>query len=141
MGKGLDRTLHSYRLRGRCKMLRVVGLAAQTKGRGALFNRKNGGGGILGDGNLRKMAASVECRQGREESRKEEMKCHLPPCLLQLIERMQGVVLGGAWAQDPVVLLSGCQPTFCTAVHHLLEGAEVPRGTHLLYCIPSTNSP
>lgn len=52
------------------------------------------------------------------------MKCHLPPCLLQLIERMQGVILGGAWAQDPMVLLSSCQPTFCTAVHHLLEGVE-----------------
>lgn len=50
------------------------------------------------------------------------MKCHLPPCLLQLIERMQGVILGGAWAQDPMVLLSSCQPTLCTAVHHLLEG-------------------
>lgn len=32
---------------------------------------------------------------------------------------MQGVILGRAWAQDLVVLLSGCQPTFCTAVHHL----------------------
>lgn len=49
----------------------------------------------------------------------------LPPCLLQLIEGVSGVILGWAWAQDLVVLLCSCQPTFCTAVHHLLGGVEV----------------
>lgn len=38
---------------------------------------------------------------------------------------MQGVILGGAWAQGTMVLLSSCQPTFCAAVHHLLEGVVV----------------
>lgn len=48
------------------------------------------------------------------------MKSYPPPCFLQLIERMQGVILGGAWAQDLMVLLGSGQSTFCTAVHHLL---------------------
>lgn len=57
--------------------------------------------------------------EGREKRR------DLPPCLLKLIEGVPGVILGCAWAQDSVVLLCSCQPTFCTAVHHLLGGMEV----------------
>lgn len=52
------------------------------------------------------------------------MKCYLPPGLLQLIERMQGVILGGPGAQDLMVLLGSCQSTLCTAVHHLVECRE-----------------
>lgn len=53
------------------------------------------------------------------------MKCYLPPGFLQLIERVQGVILGGPWAQDLMILLSSRQPTFCTAVHHLVEWGDV----------------
>lgn len=73
------------------------------------------------------MAASAKPKQAGREGRKkeQEMKCYLPPCLLQLIERVQGVILGGTWAQDLMVLLSSCQPAFGTAIHHLLESVEV----------------
>ena len=56
---------------------------------------------------------------------REERKCYLPPGLLQLIERMRGVILGGTWAQDLMVLLSCSQSTFCTAVRHLAGEVEV----------------
>lgn len=48
-----------------------------------------------------------------------------PPGLLQLIERMRGVILGGAWAQDLMVLLSCGQSTFCTAVRHPAVGTAL----------------
>lgn len=57
--------------------------------------------------------------------RQERRGGDLPPRLLQLIEGVPGVILGWAWAQDLVVLLRSCQPTFCTAVHHLLGGVQV----------------
>lgn len=46
----------------------------------------------------------------------------LPPCLLQLVEGVCGVVPGRAEAEDLVVLLQSCLPAFCTAVRHLEQG-------------------
>lgn len=88
---------------------------------------------------IRKLATYAKPRQVRQEGKIKRRGRNLPPCLLQLIKRMQGVILRGAWAQDPVVLLRSCQPTFCTAVHHLFgetkvnaleSGHGVKRATH-----------
>lgn len=46
----------------------------------------------------------------------------LPPCLLQLVEGVCGIVPGRAEAEDLVVLLQSCLPAFCTAVRHLQRG-------------------
>lgn len=46
----------------------------------------------------------------------------LPPRLLQLVERVCGVISGRAKAEDLVVLLQSCLPAFCTAVRHLERG-------------------
>lgn len=46
----------------------------------------------------------------------------LPPCLLQLVEGVRGVIPGRAEAEDLVVLLQSCLPAFCTAVRHLERG-------------------
>lgn len=50
----------------------------------------------------------------------------LPPCLLQLVEGVRGVVPRWAEAEDLVVLLQSCLPAFCTAVRHLERGTALP---------------
>lgn len=70
----------------------------------------------------------------------------LPPCLLQLVEGVCGVIPGWAEAQDLVVLLQSCLPALCTAVCHLERGDRagiVAAGKGLLdLCpLPSQQSP
>lgn len=48
----------------------------------------------------------------------------LPPCLLQLVEGVRGVVTGWAKAEDLVVLLQSGLPAFSTAVRYLERGAQ-----------------
>lgn len=50
----------------------------------------------------------------------------LPPGLLQLVERVHGVITGRAKAEDLVVLLPSRLPAFSAAVRHLERGAQRP---------------
>jgi len=50
----------------------------------------------------------------------------LPPCFLQLVEGVRGVVTGRAKAEDLVVLLQSGLPAFSAAVCHLQWGEQHP---------------
>lgn len=50
----------------------------------------------------------------------------LPPCLLQLVEGVRGVITGRAKAEDLVVLLQSSLPALSTAIRHLEQEAQHP---------------
>lgn len=47
------------------------------------------------------------------------MSEHLPPCILQLVDWVIWIIMGGAETQDLVVLLPCSLPALSTAVHDL----------------------